>query len=171
VGCGRGGNSKSGLSPPLIALGFLLWPPARGVKSAETVPGLRLGDTIDGGSLLSPGTPGGVKDSYNGEGCLYDEDMVGTCGDGRGGGFEVTCKLALRVCPRAGLLLVGGGMSCRPSLAASLPNDMIDNDRPCPLAGRVAVGGRPDIGALCKPALGGPPRDGALNTLSDNAGL
>jgi len=24
MGCGRGGNSKSGLSPPLIALGFLL---------------------------------------------------------------------------------------------------------------------------------------------------
>jgi hypothetical protein len=70
MGCWRGGNSKSGLIPPLIALGFLLWPPTRGVKSAETLPGLRLGDCIDGGSPFSPGTPGGVKDSYSGEGCL-----------------------------------------------------------------------------------------------------
>ena len=83
----------------------------------------------------------------------------------------MTCKLALLVCPLVGLLLVGGGISCRPSLAASLPNDMIDSDRPCPLAGRADVGGRPAIGALCKPALGGPPREGALNTLSDNVGL
>lgn len=41
VADGRGGNSKLGLMPPLIALGLLLCP--RGVKSAETVPGRRLG--------------------------------------------------------------------------------------------------------------------------------
>jgi hypothetical protein len=33
------------------------------------------------------------------------------------------------------------------------------------------VGVRPGIGALCRPALCCPPREGALNTLSDNAGL
>lgn len=82
----------------------------------------------------------------------------------------MTCKLALRVCPLVGLLLAGGGIIWRLSLGASLPNDMIDKDRPCPFAGRADIGVRLGIGALCKPALCSPPREGALKTLSDNAG-
>ena len=154
--------------PPLIALGLLLCPPPRAVKSAETVPGLRLGGWSDAGSSRPPVRPGGVNDSYNGEGCLYEPDPLFM---GRGGGFEVTCKLALLVWPLTGLLLAGGGMAWRPSLGASLPSDMIDKDLPCPFAGRADVGVRPGIGALCKAALCGPVRDGALKTLSDNVGL
>ena len=48
---------------------------------------------------------------------------------------------------------------------------MIDNDLPCPLAGRADVGVRPGIGALCKPPLGRPDREDVLKTLSDSAGL
>lgn len=48
---------------------------------------------------------------------------------------------------------------------------MIDKDRPCPLTGRADVGVRPGIGALCRPALGIPPREDVLKTLSDSAGL
>jgi hypothetical protein len=47
----------------------------------------------------------------------------------------------------------------------------MDNDRPCPLAGRDDVGVRPGIGALCRPALGRPAREDVLKTLSDSAGL
>jgi len=78
--------------PPLIALGLLLCPPGRGVKSAETVPGRRRGGWSDADS-----PPGGVNDSYNGEGCLYEPEPLLMCGVGIGGGFEVTCKLALLV--------------------------------------------------------------------------
>ena len=83
----RGGNSKFGLSPPLMALGLLLCPPTRGVKSAETVPCLFRGGCREGGPSCDPVCPVGVKDSYRGEGCLYDPDPVLTCGDGKGGGL------------------------------------------------------------------------------------
>jgi hypothetical protein len=58
-------------------------------------------------------------------------------------------------------------MAWRPSLGASLPSDMIDNDLPWLLAGRADVG----IGALCRPVPCRPAREGALKTLSDKVGL
>jgi hypothetical protein len=60
-------------------------------------------------------------------------------------------------------------MGTFPSLALSLPRDIIDNDLPCPVLGLTAllrafagVG----VGALCIP-----PFDGPLTTLSDKVGL
>lgn len=82
--------------------------------------------------------------------------------------FNTTCALALLPCPLAGrLILVGPLVGILPSLAGSLPNDMIDRALPWLFPNPEALfGPLPCRGALCRPPL-----DGTLMTFKERAGL
>jgi len=76
------------------------------------------------------------------------------------------CMLALLLCPLVGLWAMKAVASGFPPFTASLPSDMIDNDRPWPLAGfTTLLGPLACDGARCRP-----PRDDPPGTFNDNDG-
>jgi hypothetical protein len=163
--CRGGGNWKLGLKEAEAGLLCKLFRRAScGVLPADMVPGLLLAGLIGRGSLWPSFKGGGVDDSNRGDGCLGD--IPPTYGLAWGVGFGKTCRLALRLCPLTGLFAAGPEKAPLPSLAASLPSDMIDNDLPWPAAGLTALfGPLAGIGAVC-----GPPLDVPVTTLRESAG-
>ena len=134
---------------------------------ADVAPGLRRGGLIGNGSPSPSAKAGGVVDSYRGEGCRVELEAPPLYGVPCGRGLGASCKLALLACPLTGLLVACPVLVTRLSLAVSLPRDMMESERPWPLAGTTAL-----FGAFTgRGALFNPPLDGALTTLRDKVGL